>query len=164
MPVANLQDLFMETLKDVYYVEKKLVKELPKMIKKASSPQLKDAISGHLEETQIHVTRIEDIFTALNKKPVAKKCEALEGLLEEAEEVIEDVKDPKTLDAALISSAQTVEHYEIARYGTLARWAVELGHDDVTSILEETLAEEKAADSKLTKIAESAVNQAAAAA
>jgi ferritin-like metal-binding protein YciE len=161
--VKTLQDLFIETLKDLYYVEKKLVKSLPKMAKKASSPDLKAAIESHLAETETHVERIEQIFEMLDKRAVAKKCEALEGLLKEADEVTEEISDKQTLDAAIISSAQTVEHYEIARYGTLACWASEIGHGDVAELLEKTLEEEKAADDKLSVLAEDSVNQRAAA-
>jgi ferritin-like metal-binding protein YciE len=163
MAVKNLNDLFYETLKDVYYVEKKLVKTLPKMSKKASSPDLKQAIDDHLEETEGHVERLERVFEEIDKRAVAKKCEALDGLVSEAEEVMGEVEDKQTLDAAIVSSAQTVEHYEIARYGTLAAWARQLGMEDVADLLDETLEEEKAADAKLSTLAESAVNQRAAA-
>jgi ferritin-like metal-binding protein YciE len=163
MAVKNLQDLFEETLKDLYYVEKKLVKTLPQMAEKATSPELKQAIEDHLSETETHVQRIEQIFQALDKRAVAKKCEAMEGILKEADEVTGEIDDEETLDAAIISSAQTVEHYEIARYGTLACWATEMGNDDVTDLLEQTLEEEKAADEKLSSLAEASVNQRAAA-
>ncbi len=163
MAVQTLQDLFEETLKDLYFVENKLVKTLPKMASKASSPDLKQAIDSHLAETEVHVQRLEQVFQLLGKSAQAKTCEALEGLIKEAEEVMGEIKDAETLDAAIISSAQTVEHYEIARYGTLACWAAELGHTEVTELLEQTLEEEKAADETLTTIAEDAVNQRAAA-
>ena len=163
MAVKTLEDLFHETLKDMYYAEKKLVKTLPKMAKKAASPELKAAIEGHLTETETHVERLEEVFAAIGKKPVAKKCEALEGLLKEADEVMADIEDAETLDAAIISSAQTVEHYEIARYGTLACWAGVLGHDDAEALLRETLDEEEAADEKLSRLADGSVNQRAAA-
>jgi ferritin-like metal-binding protein YciE len=163
MTVKTLEDLFYETLKDIYYAEKKLVKTLPKMAKMASAPGLREAINGHLSETEFHVQRLEQVFTAIDKRAVAKKCEALEGLLKEADEVMSEIKDEETLDAAIISSAQTVEHYEIARYGTLATWARELGYRDVAGVLEATLEEEKNADEKLSDLAEDAVNQKAAA-
>lgn len=163
MAVRNLQDLFEETLKDLYFVENKLVKTLPKMAAKANSPDLKQAIESHLAETETHVQRLEQVFQLLGKSAQAKTCEALEGLIKEAEEVTGEIEDAETLDAAIISSAQTVEHYEIARYGTLACWAAELGNTEVTELLEQTLEEEKAADEKLTTIAEDAVNQRAAA-
>lgn len=163
MAVKTLEDLFHETLKDIYYAEKKLVKTLPKMAKMAASPALKTAIEDHLEETVVHVKRLEEVFAAMGKKPVAKKCEALEGLLKEAEEVMAEIEDGRTLDAAIISSAQTVEHYEIARYGTLACWAGELGYGGAKALLQETLDEEQAADQHLTRLADSSVNQQAAA-
>lgn len=163
MTVNTLNDLFVETLKDLYYVEKKLVKTLPKMAQKASSDDLKEAIQAHLSETEIHVRRLEQVFELLDHKASAKTCEAIEGLIREAEEVMGEISDEQTLDAAIISSAQTVEHYEIARYGTLACWAAEIGKSEVAELLEQTLEEEKAADEKLTTIAEDAVNQRAAA-
>ena len=163
MTVKTLNDLFMETLKDIYYAEKKLVKTLPKMAKKASSPELRGAIEAHLSETEIHVERLEEIFQSLGKKPVAKKCEALEGILKEADEVTSEVEDRETLDAAIISSAQTVEHYEIARYGTLACWARLLGMEKAENLLQNTLDEERDADHKLSSLAEGSINQRAAA-
>ena len=163
MTVNTLEDLFVETLKDIYYAEKKLVKTLPKMAKKAVSPELKDAIESHLTETEGHVTRLEDVFETLGKKPVSKKCEAMEGLVKEADEVASEIDDKRALDAGIISSAQTVEHYEIARYGTLICWARELGMSEAESLLQATLDEEKAADMKLTQIAEGYANQRAAA-
>lgn len=163
MTVKTLNDLFIETLKDLYYVEKKLVQTLPKMASKASSPELKQAMEDHLAETKSHVERLEEVFELLDQRASAKKCEALEGLLKEAEEVSGEIDDAQTLDAAIISSAQTVEHYEIARYGTLACWAAEIGNTDIAELLEQTLEEEKAADEKLSSIAEDSINQRAAA-
>ena len=163
MTVNTLNDLFVETLKDLYYVEKKLVKTLPKMAQKASSEDLKEAIQEHLSETETHVRRLEKVFELLDQKASAKTCEALEGLIRDAEETMGEIADEQTLDAAIISSAQTVEHYEIARYGTLACWAAEIGNSEVAELLEQTLEEEKAADEKLSTIAEDAVNQRAAA-
>ncbi|MFN4140864.1 ferritin-like domain-containing protein [Aestuariivirga sp.] len=163
MSVKTLNDLFVETLKDLYYVEKKLVKQLPKMAEKATSPELKQAMEDHLSETETHVERLEQVFQLLDQRPTAKTCEALEGLLREAEETTSEIDDEQTLDAALISSAQTVEHYEIARYGTLACWAAEIGNNEVAELLEQTLEEEKAADEKLSTIAEDSINQRAAA-
>lgn len=161
--MKTLEDLFHETLQDMYYVENKLVKTLPKLAEKASSPELKSAIEEHLAETETHVERLEQVFAEIEKEPEAKKCEALEGLLKEAEEVMADIEDENTLDAAIISSAQTVEHYEIARYGTLACWARELGQDEAESLLQEILDDEKAADEKLSALAEQSINQQAAA-
>ena len=163
MSVKTLNDLFVETLKDLYYVEKKLVKTLPKLAEKATSPELKQAMEDHLEETETHVQRLEQIFEMLDKRASAKTCEALEGLIREADEVTGEIDDDQTMDAALISSAQTVVHYEIARYGTLACWAAEIGNTDIAELLEQTLEEEKAADEKLSMIAEDQINQRAAA-
>ena len=163
MSVKTLNDLFVETLKDLYYVEKKLVKTLPKMAEKATSPELKQAMEDHLEETETHVKRLEQVFELLDQRAAAKTCEALEGLIREAEEVTGEIEDEQTMDAAIISSAQTVEHYEIARYGTLACWAAEIGNTEVAELLEQTLEEEKAADEKLSMIAEDQINQRAAA-
>ena len=163
MPIKTLEDPFTETLKDMYYVEKKLVKTLPSMEKKAVDQELKDAINSHAAETETHVARLEQVFEACEIKPQAKKCEALEGLLEEANGVLEDIKDDRAMDAAIISSAQTVEHYEMARYGALIAWAKELGWNEAADIMQETLDEEESADQKLSDIAEDAVNQRAAA-
>jgi ferritin-like metal-binding protein YciE len=163
MSVKTLNDLFVETLKDLYYVEKKLVKTLPKMSEKATSPELRQAMEDHLRETETHVQRLEQVFELLGQRASAKTCEALEGLIREADETASEIDDEQTLDAALISSAQTVEHYEIARYGTLACWAAEIGNTEVAELLEQTLEEEKAADEKLSVIAEDQINQRAAA-
>ena len=163
MTIRTLEDLFVETLKDIYYAEKKLVRTLPKMAKKAVSRQLKEAIQSHLTETEGHVERLEEVFAAMDKKPMAKKCEALDGLVKEAEEVLAEIEDARTLDAGIISSAQTVEHYEIARYGTLVCWARELGMVEAESLLQATLGEEKAADEKLSGLAEEYINRKAAA-
>lgn len=163
MAVKSLEDLFYETLRDIYYAEKKLVGALPKMAKLAQSPDLRQAMEKHLGETKVHVERVEQIFETLGKRATAKKCEAMDGIISEAEEVADDVKAEEVVDAALISSAQTVEHYEIARYGTLCAWARELGMNDAEQLLQTTLDEEKATDEKLTMLAEEAVNQRAAA-
>lgn len=163
MSVKTLNDLFVETLKDLYYVEKKLVKTLPKMAAKSAAPELRQAIEEHLAETETHVQRLEQIFELLDQRAVAKTCEALEGLIREADETTGEIEDEQTMDAAIISSAQTVEHYEIARYGTLACWAAEIGNTEVAELLEQTLEEEKAADEKLSEIAEDQINQRAAA-
>jgi ferritin-like metal-binding protein YciE len=133
------------------------------MAKKATSPELKQAMEDHLEETENHVQRLEQVFELLNQRAVAKTCEALDGLIKEAEETTGEIDDEQTMDAAIISSAQTVEHYEIARYGTLACWAAEIGNTEVAELLEQTLEEEKSADEKLSIIAEDQINQRAAA-
>ena len=157
MPLNTLDALFEDTLRDMYYAEKKLVRTLPKMAKKATSEDLADAFNSHKAETEGHVERIEKIFEILGKSARAKKCEAMEGLAKEGEHVMEEADEDGVLDAGLIASAQAVEHYEIARYGTLIAWANQLDLADAASLLEENLAEEKAADEKLTSIAE-AVN------
>ncbi len=158
MKIQNFEDLFQDMLQDIYYVEKKLVKTLPGMAKKASTPDLRTAIEDHLEETEGHVERLEQVFELLGLPPKAKKCEAIEGIINEAEEVTSEITDKQTLDAAIIASAQAVEHYEIARYGTLCAWAGQLGKSDIVDLFEKTLQEEKAADEKLTEIAEEEVN------
>jgi ferritin-like metal-binding protein YciE len=160
MPLDTLDALFEDTLRDMYYAEKKLVKTLPRMAKKASSAELADAFNSHKSETEGHVERIEKVFEILGKTARAKKCEAMEGLTKEGAHVMEEAEEDGVLDAGLIASAQAVEHYEIARYGTLVAWANQLDLADAAALLEENLAEEKAADEKLTSIAES-VNPAA---
>jgi ferritin-like metal-binding protein YciE len=154
MPLATLDALFEDTLRDMYYAEKKLVKTLPKMAKKATSEDLADAFNTHKTETEGHVKRIEEIFEMLGKAARAKKCEAMEGLTKEGAHVMEEAEEDGVLDAGLIASAQAVEHYEIARYGTLIAWANQLDLSDAAALLEENLSEEKAADEKLTSIAE----------
>jgi ferritin-like metal-binding protein YciE len=163
MAIKSLEDLFVETLKDIYYAEKKLVKSLPKMSKAASDEKLSELIMEHCAETEEHVKRIERVFDLMGKKPSSKKCEALEGLLKEANSVIDEIEDETVCDAGIVSSAQTVEHYEIARYGTLAAWARELGMEEAAELLDTTLDEEKAADQKLSALGESEENQRAAA-
>ena len=163
MAVKNLNDLFLETLKDVYYVEKKLTKALPKLMKKATEPELKQGLQDHLAETEEHVSRVEEIFTLINKPARAKRCEAIDGITSEADETLEEIEEDDTIDAGIISCAQAAEHYEIARYGTLAAWAKQLGLNDAAKILEQTLGEEKAADKKLSQLALSSANQQAAA-
>jgi ferritin-like metal-binding protein YciE len=160
----TLEDLFYETLKDIYYAEKTIVKALPKMAKNANSDELRQAFEQHLEETQGQVERLEQVFELIDKPARAKTCEAIKGLTEEAKEVMKDFKNSDALDAGLLSAAQAVEHYEISRYGTLIAWANQLGLDQAAELLEETLEEEKNTDKTLTKIAESGVNQQAQAA
>jgi ferritin-like metal-binding protein YciE len=160
----TLEDLFYETLKDIYYAEKTIVKALPKMAKNANSDELRQAFEQHLEETQGQVERLEQVFELIDKPARAKTCEAIKGLTEEAKEVMKDFKNSDALDAGLLSAAQAVEHYEISRYGTLIAWANQLGLDQAAELLEETLEEEKNTDKTLTKIAESTVNQQAQAA
>lgn len=160
---SKLQKLFEEELKDIYWAEKALTKAIPKMIKKASSEQLIEALENHLRETEQQVDRIEHVFAAIGKEPKTKKCEAMAGLIKEAEGIMEDSEEGVMRDAGIISAAQKVEHYEIASYGTLRTFAQTLGFSDAVSLLEETLQEEKAADEKLTEVAEATINVEAAA-
>lgn len=154
----GLRDLFLMELKDIYWAEKALVKALPKMAKKATAPELIEAIEGHLEETQTHVIRVEEAFELLGEKAKAEKCEAMDGLLKEAEELMSETEDGVVRDAAIIAAAQKVEHYEMASYGTMIAFASTLGEDKVATLLSKTLEQEKAADEKLSMIAESCIN------
>jgi ferritin-like metal-binding protein YciE len=157
-----MNDLFVHQLKDIYYTEKRIVGALPKMIEKASSPELRQAFEMHLAETKNHVKRVEQVFQMHGVEAEAVTCPAIDGIIKEADEVAGEVADKKVLDAALIAAAQAVEHYEMARYGTLIAWAKELGREDCASILKQNMAEESAADKKLTNIAETRVNRIAA--
>lgn len=159
--IATMDDLFVHQLQDIYYAEKRIVGALPDMIDKAQSPQLRAAFQSHLGETRTHVSRLEKVFQMVGTTPKAVDCPAIDGIIEEANEIAGDVGDKGVLDAALIASAQAVEHYEITRYGTLIAWAERLGHSDCAQVLRDTLKEEKAADEKLTTIAGSRVNRAA---
>lgn len=154
MALDSLDALFEDTLRDMYYAEKKLTKILPKMAKKASSEELSQAFTSHATETEGHVERIEQVFKMIDKTARAKKCEAIEGLSKEGDHVMEEAEEDGVMDVGLIATAQAVEHYEIARYGALIAWANQLDMSDAASLLEETLAEEKAADEKLNGIAE----------
>jgi ferritin-like metal-binding protein YciE len=158
MKLKTLNDLFVDQLKDLYSAENQLLKALPKMAKAAESEELRDAFTAHLEETKGQVERLEKIFSGLDVSPRGKKCKAMEGLIEEGKELIEEDAEPNVKDAGLIGAAQKVEHYEIAAYGTARTIAQQLGHDDYADLLQETLDEEGAADQKLTDIAESSVN------
>jgi ferritin-like metal-binding protein YciE len=161
MAVKSVNDLELEELRDIYHAEKQLVRALPKMAKKAKSDKLRQAFEHHLDQTKGHVDRLEQVFEKLDTRPRAKRCEAMEGLITEAEELMDEVNTPEVLDAALIAAAQKVEHYEIASYGTLHALAEELGQNEVANLLEQTLNEEKEADQKLNQIALSDVNKAA---
>jgi len=154
MPISNLEDLFHATLRDLYYAEKKLVKTLPKLAKKVSNEDLSEAFTTHAEETEGHVGRLEEIFKMIGKTPRGKTCHAMDGLVEEGNEVVEEAEEDVVLDAGVLAAAQCVEHYEIARYGAMVEWAKLLGHDDAASLLEETLNEEKAADELLSSLSE----------
>ena len=160
--IKTMDDLFVYQLQDIYYAEKRIVGALPEMIQKATSPQLRSAFETHLEETRNHVRRLEQVFQMHGSKPESTPCPAIDGIIKEAQEVAGEVADKTVLDAALIAAAQAVEHYEMTRYGSLIAWARTLGRSDCAQVLQETLAEEKAADEKLTSIAESGVNRKAA--
>ena len=158
----TLDDLFYETLKDVYYAEKQLVKALPKMAKAAQDPMLKQGFEKHATETEGHIERLEKVFEIIGRPARAKTCDAILGILEEGKSIMEDFKGAIALDAGLIAAGQAAEHYEIARYGTLRTWAEQLGHADAAKLFEQTLNEEKATDKKLTDLAVSQDNAKAA--
>jgi ferritin-like metal-binding protein YciE len=162
MKIENLNDLFLHTLQDIYYAEKQIIKALPKMVKKTDSAELAKAFESHLKETEGQVGRLDKVFEMLGEKPKATKCPAIEGIIQEAEELISDIKDPDTRDAGMLAAAQAVEHYEITRYGTLVSWAEQLGMKEAATLLGQTLKEEYGADQKLTKLAESRLNKEAA--
>lgn len=156
--MKELGKLFENTLMDIYYAENQILTALPKMAQKAKSPELKKAFQTHLTQTEGQVKRLDRIFQILGKPPKAVKCEAITGILKECDEVIEDFSGSTALDAGMIAAAQTVEHYEMARYGALRTWAEELGMKDAAKLLEETLLEERGTDQLLTKLAEAKVN------
>jgi ferritin-like metal-binding protein YciE len=158
----TLDDLFLDTLKDIYYAEKQIVKALPKMAKAAQSSDLKAGFETHLEESEGHIDRLDQVFELLDKPARGKTCDAILGILEEGKTIMEEFKNTSALDAGLISAAQAVEHYEIARYGTLKTWAQQLGLTEAVGLLDATLKEEVATDKKLTQVAESNVNRMAA--
>src|SRR5215469_4730658 len=160
----TLDELFHDTLKDIYFAEKKILSTLPKMEKAAQDPSLKRAFAKHKTETEGHVARLEEVFAAIDKKPQAKTCDAIVGITDEGAEIMKEYKGSPALDAGLLAAAQAVEHYEISRYGTLRTWANELGLSDAAGLLDQTLDEEKKTDATLTEIAESVVNQEAEAA
>jgi ferritin-like metal-binding protein YciE len=160
--IKSLDDLFVHTLQDIYYAEKQIEKSLPDMIEKATNTELTNGFKKHLEETKGQIQRLEEVFRMHGHQPKGVDCPAIDGILEEAEEIAGDVADKHTLDAALIAAAQAVEHYEITRYGTLIAWAEEMGRNDLVAPLKKNLDEEKATDKKLTALAESKVNKKAA--
>ena len=163
MPEAGtLHDAFLDELRDCYDAEKQLTKALPKLAKAATSSELRDAFENHLEETQGHVDRLEQVFELLDEKAKGKHCDGIAGIIEEGQNAMDEDFDDATMDAVLIASGQRAEHYEMAAYGTLVAWARGMGHNEAADLLQETLDEEKAADEKLTFIAESGVNQEAA--
>lgn len=155
----TLEDLFHDTLKDIYYAERKILKALPKMARGAQSEKLKAAFEKHKSETEVQVERLQQVFEIIGKRAQGKTCPAIDGIIEEGEEVLEEYKGTAALDAGLLSAAQAVEHYEITRYGTLRRWAQNLGLNDAVKLLEETLKEESKTDEDLTKLADAAVNE-----
>ena len=159
MAEKNLHELFHETLKDIYFAEKKILSALPKMAKAAQSGELKAAFEKHETETEEHVVRLEKVFEEIGKTPRGKACDAIMGIIEEGQEVMKEFKGAPALDAGLLAAAQAVEHYEIARYGTLKTWAAELGLNQAVKLLEATLGEEKKTDETLTKLAQGGVNQ-----
>lgn len=164
MAHEKLDDLFHDTLMDIYFAERKLLQALPKMAKGAQSPELKAAFEKHHRETEGQIARLERVFEIIGKKAQGKTCEAIQGILAEGEEILSEFKGKPALDAGLVSSAQAVEHYEIARYGTLKQWAKELGLKDAVQLLDQTLTEESKTDEALTRLAEGGVNHKAMAA
>jgi ferritin-like metal-binding protein YciE len=160
--IGTLHDAFLDELRDAYDAEKQLTKALPKLAKAATSPVLREAFESHLEETRGHVERLEQVMEGLGEKVRGKHCDGIEGIIEEGQSVMEEDFDDTTMDACLIAAGQRAEHYEIAAYGTMVAWAKAMGHEDAAALLEETLEEEKAADEKLTSLAEAGINQEAA--
>jgi ferritin-like metal-binding protein YciE len=158
----TLDDLFLHTLKDIYYAERKILKNLPRMAKATESEELRKAFETHRDETQGQIERIEQVFEMLGKRASGKTCEAINGILEEGEGILEDFGESEALDAGILAAAQAVEHYEIVRYGTLKTWAQELGMNDAVRLLDQNLQEEKKTDTLLTQLAEARVNQKAA--
>jgi ferritin-like metal-binding protein YciE len=156
--IKTMDDLFVHALRDIYYAEKQILKALPEMVEKSADAQLKQAFQSHLGETKNQVTRLEQVFKLHGVDAKGVDCPAIDGIIEEAEEVAGEVEDKKVLNAALAAAAQAVEHYEIARYGTLVAWAKQLGRNDCAKLLQQNLDEEKAADKKLTEIAEAKLN------
>ena len=162
-PIHTLDDLFVHTLQDIYYAEHQIAKHLPTMVEKSTSPLLRQAFEAHLAETRVQISRLETVFQMVGQEAKSVTCAAMDGILKEAREVASDIDNPEVLDAGLLSSAQAVEHYEITRYGTLIALAKRLGHQDAAAVLVQTLEEEKATDQKLTGLADSSINQKAAA-
>jgi ferritin-like metal-binding protein YciE len=156
--IRTMDDLFVHTLRDIYYAENRIMKALPEMIEKANDPQLEQAFKSHLGETETHIARLQEVFRMHGVEVRGVECPAIDGIIEESDDVVGEVDDPKVLDAALIAAAQAVEHYEMTRYGTLVAWAKQLGRNDCARVLEKTLEEEKAADRKLTAMAEGGIN------
>ena len=160
--IKTMDDLFVHTLRDIYYAENQITKALPKMISKTQNAELKRSFETHLTETQGQIRRLEEVFRMHGHEPKGVTCEAIDGIISEAESVMSNVADQEVLEAAMLASAQAVEHYEITRYGTLAAWAKQLGRNDCASLLHQTLEEERRTDEKLTALAENRINQKAA--
>lgn len=159
--IQTMEDLYLHTLEDIYYAEQQIEKALPKMIDKASSGPLRNGFESHLQETRGHIERLEKVFGLLGKEPKGATCPAIDGIIKESNDISKEIGDADVLDAALAAAAQAVEHYEMTRYGTLIAWSAEMNRNDCAEILKQTLAEEKAADQKLTEIAEARLNRAA---
>ena len=155
----ELKDLFLDTLKDIYFAAKKILSALPKMAKAAQSPKLKAAFEKHLEETEVQVDRLDQVFASIDETPKGKTCDAIMGIIDEGKEVMSEYKGMPGLDAGLLAAAQAVEHYEISRYGTLKTWAAELGYNEAVKLLDATLKEEKTTDATLSQLAEAEVNR-----
>jgi ferritin-like metal-binding protein YciE len=160
--IKTLDDLFVHTLQDIYYAEQQITKALPEMIAKATDPQLKQAFQTHLGETEQQIKMVEQVFRMHGHDPKGVTCPAIDGIIDEAQDLAGEVEDPQVLDAALIAAAQAVEHYEITRYGTLVAWAKQLGREDCAGVLHQIFEQEKATDEKLNRIAESKINMQAA--
>ena len=164
MAEKNLTTLFHDALKDIYYAERKIVKALPKMARGAQSEELKAAFKTHKDESEVHIERLQKVFEILGKRAQGKTCPAIDGIIEEGEEILEEFKEASAIDAGLVAAAQAVEHYEMARYGTLKAWAQQLGHKDAVKLLDATLQEEAKTDEALTALADASANQQAVAA
>jgi ferritin-like metal-binding protein YciE len=162
MTDKKLSDLFYDTLKDIYFAERQILKSLPKMAKAARTEELKNAFLTHRDETEVHVERLQQVFELMGKRAQTKTCEAIKGILEDGDEIAEDYANSEALDAGLLAGGQAVEHYEMSRYGALKTWATQLGMKEAAALLDQTLQEEKKTDALLSKIAQSAVNQRAA--
>lgn len=161
MKTKTIDDLFQDGLRDIYYAERQILKALPKMIRATKSTELRGAFEKHLDQTQGQVERLQEAFELLGRRAQGKTCPAIDGILEEGQEIMEEFKDSPAMDAGLLAAAQAVEHYEITRYGTLCTWAKMLGKNDIAALLKQTLAEEEDTDKTLSKLAEASVNRSA---
>lgn len=159
MPMRSMEDLFLHSLQDIYTAEKRILQNLPTMAKHVGTSELKKALEQHKNETQEHVRRLEEVFKLIGQKPKGVECKAIDGIIGEAQEMMQEIEDKEVGDAAILADAQAVEHYEITRYGTLKRWAGELGLNDAARLLDATLKEEAKTDDDLTRLAETSVNQ-----